>query len=628
MYRDLFIDGIRLRGYQLGIAPFLYPDLPMVTFSMMLGGKVGPAFTIYSLLTVFLVVLFFAFSAYHVFKQNKIATLYSVIFSTLILSALLQVERYGLYAFYLLFPSNHGGVVISGIILIWLIILAQTKNLWYIWLIIFFHTTLSAFSDLFFIPQIIAPICVAIFTFTCLKLYKWKFSVTLITILILASSLGKYLLRKLPKHKIVNIPGSKTNTSGYEWADVIKDFTHLIKINLEIFIILAIWLIFSIYIIVYFLPKAIRHFKNQQEISSVNIHFLFISGFGFLSVCATFILPIMLSLWGDIQNIRYILPFYLLPILLLPFFVIWFWQEHQFKPALFLAPVTFIICLIYFFPNQSNGLSPDLARTKLVLPKFSAVEQLLQYAQENNLKYGYGNYWYSRPISTLADYQIHVNEIHPEIRMNNWMNNSNRYYGMPEDTENENWPSYNFIIVNDLDQKRILDYFGEPALRKTFQGEKASLTAFIYNRKEDLALRNFLRKMVHTRSFRKFESKPVLYKDLQTPLPNYKGIDDGEIYPVPAKTGIEIEYDNPLIGDMIEISADANDTLTAQFFDQDNLIGEMEIPTAKGFFLQKRFLFLPQNIQNKPITKIKLMPTGDAAPYVLCHIFIYKDSFE
>lgn len=621
-YRDLFVDHIRIRGWELGPAPFLMPDLPILSLALALTSNIGYGLTLYSLLVYGLLLLSMAVLFKPPSEQwaHDKTFAWATLLTGLLLATLLSAGRNNALAFYLLLPCNHTGALLCGI---WIFLLVKRMALrggnWKAMLGLSLLVIASTFSDLWLIPQFIAPIILSILVFSALRYIRWPLALGLSVNIALSAALGKYLIREMRKYGIFNIPRSRVKESEEYLHAYLRDLSHIVQHQPLLFALIAIFIILTLAFFWSKRKELLRPNERSAETRDEDFNLRFSLFFILIASLASLAAPIALKKWGSMENIRYLLPFFALPPLGLGALLAHSLRAWPAKRLWIAGTMLTAVCLGFSSHNIKYFRRSDLA-----LPYRESFRKMERHLAGRNMLYGYGNYWYARLLTLESRRGLQINEIHPDVYMNQWMNNPNRYFGLPGSNHGE-YPAYTFILMNGIESPRVLAQFGEPAQKLRFEENDEALEVWIYNRPQDVKFRNFCRTAAFFRAFRRPESKPVVYSDLAQYIADGTYWEDSDLFPVPADLTLEVKYDQPLSGDVLEISADANDKYHVTLLSEGETIGELDLPPMLGGNMRARFLPLPSEAANRPIDTIQLRPDNDAAPFLLGHLALYKD---
>ena len=209
----------------------------------------------------------------------------------------------------------------------------------------------------------------------------------------------------------------------------------------------------------------------------------FITWVAIASLILSIGVPVLTSMWGNIDCFRYELSFLVLPLLLLTMFVV-YWLRRLPKAAgtgagLCACAIGMALCL----PMRSV---PAFENAKAFYPP--TVAAFDQLKREYGLHAGFSDYWLSRRVTMLSREHLLINPL--EIRDSAlcptlWIDNPNHWCQSPLGRPGE-YPIYDFAVCSPATEAAIRQRCGAPA--KVV--ECASARVLIYNRPSDVLFRS------------------------------------------------------------------------------------------------------------------------------------------
>jgi hypothetical protein len=171
----------------------------------------------------------------------------------------------------------------------------------------------------------------------------------------------------------------------------------------------------------------------------------------------------------DVWSFRYLWPTF-------------FWAPHALvlaalqsgrlsRKALAGAPIAVTVLALAILSRRWTPVQPGA----FTIPYDRRTEALDRLASEENLRFGYSNYWNAKLISFGSRVRLRVNQLRPDLTPHFWINNA-RWYLEPGERR--------FIITEGLDRKAILTKLGPPSSIR----DCAGLEVFLYDRDIDSAL--------------------------------------------------------------------------------------------------------------------------------------------
>lgn len=626
VYQDLFVDGFGITGWTFSPAPCFFPDLCLLAFFAPLTSSLGIGLVLYNLAYFFLLA-FCLFEIIHFWKIPAFNSL-SIIFSSLLVLAVLLHSPSGLpFASVFLGPGRHSGCLLIGLFLILIAFRWLERGMVYFEAILFFVLSfLTVFSDVSFIHQFLAPLCVVIMVYAWKGWTSWKIALRMLTLSVLAAIGGRLVLAILIKFQWLIVP--KPNLSGLgNWrvtytsaCQFIADVGSFFDINPNfLFLALGGTVLSILFLIVFrkdFQKESFPTDFTKNPRFFLHVWFLF----SLISVISTLSLPIVSGLWMSSAEIRYIQPVLIYPYIT---FIFLFTVYHRRIPRRISVGI-FLILVSFGLISAVPGKRFQWNDFQFPYPE--KAQFLDRITTQYNLRYGYSDYWNAKYLTLFSRNAIRVNQLAPTLMPYFWINNRHWYCKTrPEDKTT--FPNYQFIITDRLQRKLIETRFGKPAHIERCTG----MEIYIYNRSEDWAFRNFLRQF-----FMKEEDSKTIFRPLDPrPLQRYKpiGIPWNQRDNIIMSEGREllVHFPPQTTGDILEISADRDDEYEITFFHQwmgSNLVPVPEtlhVPAGKGDGLDIRYVKIPNKAAAEPFAALRIIPAKGDHRYSIGHLFIYTD---
>ncbi len=157
-----------------------------------------------------------------------------------------------------------------------------------------------------------------------------------------------------------------------------------------------------------------------------------------------------------LAEVRYGYPLYVLPFLFGPAFVVLLLHERGRATAL--VPVVsggLVSALVAGVLFVSGHRLPDADQRGTLTP---CLEEL---AAEHGLRYGYADYWNTKPVNLLNEAGLHILQLRDgDLGVYYWVNNLTMFT-----RDDLTADQFNFVITERLPREKILAEFGEPRLR-------------------------------------------------------------------------------------------------------------------------------------------------------------------
>jgi hypothetical protein len=344
----------------------------------------------------------------------------------------------------------------------------------------------------------------------------------------------------------------------------------------------------------------------------------FLIVFYFCSLITTLGALIVTGNWVDKGDIRYIQPLYFLPL----FFLALILAVYNDKRTLWLKLIIFSIIVIFSL-RQIIPAAITLEAANLRLPYPEMVQCLDKLAMNYDLKYGYSDYWNAKYTTVLSHSGARVNELEEDLHIYNWINNPAWYINKVGEDSGQ-YPKYQFIMTEHLSKPEIETRFGKPAIRKQCPGSEI----YIYNRKSDVAFRNFLRIPATIAAKMPVPSSILSPKSLRKYARNGKPWNERGNVIIPKNGELSVKLDPPVVSEILEIAADSNDEYVVDFFRDETILGQLAVPRMPEQGIQARYLPLPKSILGKAFNRLVIRPLQGDGAYSVGDIFFYNDSLK
>ena len=177
-------------------------------------------------------------------------------------------------------------------------------------------------------------------------------------------------------------------------------------------------------------------------------------------------LPVVVCSWRDADRIRYLFNWLFLPgfLLTLEGAAGWFCtvgtsfgERRGWHRLLAGSAVVFLLC----FGCAVGGLRSESTS----FPYPDDVAALDAVLQRHHLKYGLAEYWNSKYVTALSHAGAELRQIRANGEPYFWDNNAFGYYER-NTTGALSWPSYQYILADQLDERAVANVFGLPATKE------------------------------------------------------------------------------------------------------------------------------------------------------------------
>ncbi len=573
---DDAIHGRDLRGWHLPAAPYLFPDMVVLSAAAVLTSDVAAVLLLYDAVhyLLLLAVLMILFRWIGMGRREAFTT--AALGLTLLLAVCFH-PTYVVRNLLLLHPGNHMGCQLVGLAATAFVLRALKRG--YHGLsaaLLVLVGGLCGFSDHLLIVQFLVPICAAALLLTLCRLVPLRR--TLLTILLLGSAAVLSMSKQTVLTRLGLVPMRLAPSFQAPGIDALKNFAATFWAAFHeqtlLFIALALHLAGAATAIVLW---ALRRGKTSgAESRPAPIPDAQLDGTAVLFVALVlFLAPLCNAAALLVTNmVNYsTLDRYLYTWLLLPFLCLALWPRVlPWRPLTRLVPVAVIALVmvrLLTFPdvldvNRFGSRYPPLAQ---------ALDDMVR--KHGRLR-GLGDYWRAREMHYLTQEHVDVLPIVPWGMP--WFHGYNPNAFLFDDRRDLSLPDYHFVIVPtgedtgpDAEQMRLR--FGEPAEIIAVEGHEI----WRYDRLVNRQLELFLRAQVAQRLV---EQKPFVGpsepRNLARPKRNLTPWDARGNVQLAREQTLTIRFDQPVRGEMIDIAADFADEYMLWFFRSGRKLGKAQ----------------------------------------------------
>jgi hypothetical protein len=231
--------------------------------------------------------------------------------------------------------------------------------------------------------------------------------------------------------------------------------------------------------------------RKQENRTSFDYLFLIYFLFSFFFITITFIAPVILGVYGGYYSIRYnivLLYFALLNI----GFILAYLAYYSIIKKPYIKISFFLLFASYGTFSMITAIKENpinvFSKINSYYPTF--IKATDEFSKTYNCKYGVGNLWDARYITSLSKQHVVVNTVFDNLVPWQMVNNKNRYY-WTNDAKNEQ-VIYNFIVLRSIsDTTTIHKIFGTENIKKvTADGFSYYIVPeFFYDKNENNAVK-------------------------------------------------------------------------------------------------------------------------------------------
>ncbi len=463
IYRDIFMDKSGLAGWYFNPAPNFFPDMLLYFFYMFLfKGNLIIANFAFSIIQYFSVLFLF----YLLLRQTNRETslLYASIFNLLFLFFLLipVISLRFQIAFHIISISYHIGSFVLFLVSINLLLYYIKHPKMPVLVLLFIITTLGVFNDRLFISQYyfaVLPLAVLMIRRDhykrLLKPLLFSLAALLFGLFLFGMLQSSHTLHTIDIGSGIIQPGDVGKAwnyfLGYLRSDFLARFPEVIIFTLSLLSVVA------AYIFIIVRRKSV--FKGQSNRTEQACYYLVIILAIYIPV--TLLTPVFTGAFKAPSITRYnVMAFYaglFLPVVLMQVF-----RDSRLSTIrISRMLVPFLSLLFFFFLARHlvrNDVKEGIKGYFNYYPEL--VQQLDELKEENELKYGIGNYWYSKYSMMLSRNDLRVYPVFGStLRPYYHCVNENWYYSGGKGKHKD--PVFNFTIrKTDVPSDVLLETFG------------------------------------------------------------------------------------------------------------------------------------------------------------------------
>lgn len=437
IYKDVFIDGYGINGWELNPAPNVFPDM-LVYFLLMFvfGGNFILASFVFSIVQYF-AILYLLHKILSLFIEQK-KSLFYVSLGNLFLSLMFLhflVTKDIWFTFQIISNSFHLGAFIMtlwvGYLSVKYIKTKSNKRLFLIGLLVF----LAAFSDKLFIAQFVGTLIFISILFLITNKQYLKPFLWLNVVSIVMSYLAIFIIKKIP-YEIIHF--GSPYSEKFDINAVKESFIYQIKHLYEI--ITESWLgVFYIIILLGYNISSIYIILKKKNSINKPVYWgvLILFSYNFIS----FFLPSLTGSYMGFDCIRYNINVYITSFVLIPFLLSIIWNK---KVAFYASILPFVISIFFVFSNLNTLKNPS----QLISFYPERTQIIDELKTEYNLKNGIGNYWYAKFCTMHSKNNLRIYSVHSNLAKYEHVTNYRWFF----ETPNQETPVYNFIVLNGDDE--------------------------------------------------------------------------------------------------------------------------------------------------------------------------------
>jgi hypothetical protein len=632
---DDLVHGRDLRGWHLPAAPYLFPDMVILSGLTLLTSDTATVFLLYSVIQylVMFAVLWWIFRLMNFSRREAFTT--SALGVTLLLAACFHPD-YEIRSLLLLNPGNHMACHLVGLAATALVLHGLVKG--YRWVSAVFLVvvcSLCAFSDHLLIAQFLVPISASVLLLALVRL------TTMRRALLTTGLLGLAVLLAMTKQRVLTRLGfvPMRLTLSYQWPGL-NAFKEFASIFWESFcdqwmmlVVILLHFLFALSAIAF----GIRRIRQKQssaenaDATDINVHpnspaILFIVLILLLApLCNA--AALMIAKMVNISTLYR----YLYTWLQLPFLFIAMWPRlYPWQPLRRLVPVS-ILAVVFFrlitFPDplpidHFDARYPPLAR---------ALDEMVR--KHGRLR-GFAEYWRAREMHYLTHERV---EVLPILSWGlPWFHGTNPNSFLTDDRRDLTIPDYQFVIVptsgeQGPDPEHIQSRYGKPAEIIAVLGYEIWRYERLANRQLDLFLRAQLaQRFAEQRPF-VGPREPSL---LAVSKRNLTAWESRKNVLLPREDTLVVRFDKPARGAMIDIAANFADEYILWFYRAGRKLCKTRVPSVDWTGaeiaycepgLQSRLVAVPPACREDGFDEVRITPLGRSPHFSIGHFLVFDE---
>lgn len=467
IFRDVFVDGSGLEGWNLNAAPNFFPDFFVFSLINSVISNVRLAYLVFSLVQVVLIALLFNAILLQVdkkitFHHLSISNVFLILFP---LSTLISGDF--IFTFYLFSLSYHTGAFVLA--LLGLLLSLRILNRFSIPLVVALGLVVfvGTYNDKLFIPTFVFPLLLwLVFAFSRTKVKV--LASTVVTVLV-SSALGLVLFDGVRNLGYVHF--IDTGWKMFNFSNVASSFQvageqtlrYITKGHASGWVVIISILVFGYLTVrVFGLARSIvkaRREKSTYDFSTAQAFTLF----AWANIPIVWLTPMLNGSYVSPAILRFNVHAYYMAVLCVGYIVFLLISSKKYIAILSYSLVVGA-AVLGFALWILNAESYSLSTVTSYYPK--RVEAIDDFIRETGVKYGISEYWSAKSSTMLSEEGARVYHVHPNLRIWYHVANKNWYYKGGKGVHGN--PSFEMIVMNGFDSTLVANILGPPLLVKKY----------------------------------------------------------------------------------------------------------------------------------------------------------------
>jgi hypothetical protein len=323
---------------------------------------------------------------------------------------------------------------------------------------------------------------------------------------------------------------------------------------------------------------------------------------------------------------------YLHACFILPFLTAGVWLSLAPWPALRAGAALGHAGIALFAISLGCLLFPHLERQPFAARYPPVAQALDDMVRRHGRLRGISGFWPARELSFLTRERVHLRSVNDLGAAYPHANSIHAY--LSDDPHDTSVPDYHFIVFAPDAGKMMpspafmLCEYGEP-LERTQVGDHC---VWRYARLEGRRWEMFLRAQLALRLRHEWPYlTPAEPQTLQIPKANLTRWNRGCHVPVPRGRPVEVRFDRPVTGKLLDISANFSDQLRLRFYRGEELVATARVPAVwwagnayDGPGMQSRLVPLPAACHDHAWDRVVITPDLDIRCCTVGHFLVYQ----
>src|SRR5579883_1943660 len=632
---DDLIHGRDLRGWHLPAAPYLFPDMAILSALALVTSDTATVFLLYSIVQ-YLLMFAVLWAIFRLINFTRSASFTTASLGLSLLLAACFHPDYEIRSLLLLNPGNHMACHLVGLAATALVLHSLIKG--FHWLpagLLVLVCSLCAFSDHLLIAQFLVPIAVTALLLALCRLVSFRRA------MMTTALLGSAALLAMTKQRVLSRLGlvPMRLTMSYQWPglDALNEFASIFWESFRdqwlMLVVIVLHLTCALSVILLGVRLVWRARRGAEYSQGASL--------GMRPNCPMILFVVLVLLLAPLCNAAVLmiakmvnistLYRYLYTWLQLPFLFIAMWPRlFPWRPAVRLVPIAIAAVVLFrviTFPDplpidHFDARYPPLAR---------ALDEMVR--KHGRLR-GFAEYWRAREMHYLTHERV---DVLPILSWGlPWFHGTNPNAFLSDDRRELTIPDYHFVVVPTSgepgpDPEHIQSRYGRPVEIIAVEGYEIWRYEKMENRQLDLFLRAQLaQRLVEENPF----AAPTEPHLLGVPKRNLTAWESRSNVQVPRDGALTIRFDKPARGAMIDITANFADEYMLFFYRAGRALGKTRVPSVDWTGaeiaycepgLQSRLVPVPPACREGGFDEVRVKPLGRSPHFSIGHFLVFDE---